>query len=63
MEAGMKNFMRSGYKAVTETWNVLQHEVRYDNDCMDMFCIIMCKIVIMECKCSQAQGEILLCIC
>jgi len=26
MEAGMGNFMRSGYKGVTETWNVLQHE-------------------------------------
>ena len=27
MEAGMGNFMRAGYKGVTETWNVLQHEV------------------------------------
>ena len=27
MKAGMRNFMRSGYKGVTETWNVLQHEV------------------------------------
>ena len=27
MEAGMRNFMRAGYKGVTETWNVLQHEV------------------------------------
>jgi len=26
MEAGMGNFMRAGYKGVTETWNVLQHE-------------------------------------
>ena len=28
MEAAMRNFMRAGYKGVTETWNVLQHEVR-----------------------------------
>lgn len=27
MKAGMRNFMRSGYKGVTETWNVLQHEL------------------------------------
>ena len=27
MEAAMRNFMRAGYKGVTETWNVLQHEV------------------------------------
>ena len=24
----MKNFHRQGYKGVTETWNVLQHEVK-----------------------------------
>ena len=24
----MKNFHRQGFKGVTETWNVLQHEVR-----------------------------------
>lgn len=28
MEAAMKNFHRQGYKGVTETWNVLQHEVK-----------------------------------
>ena len=27
MEAGMSNFKREGYRGVTETWNVLQHEV------------------------------------
>ena len=27
MESGMKNFDRQGYKGVTETWNVLQHDV------------------------------------
>lgn len=27
MEAAMKNFHRQGYKGVTETWNVLQHEL------------------------------------
>ena len=30
MMAGMKNFMLSeDYKGVTETWNVLQHEVKH----------------------------------
>ena len=57
MEAGMKNFMRSGYKGVTETWNVLQHEVKYCNGGMDMFYSIMCRIVMIECKCSQALGK------
>lgn len=27
LEAGMRNFMRAGYKGVTETWNILQHEL------------------------------------
>lgn len=27
MESGMKNFDRQGYKGVTETWNVLQHDL------------------------------------
>lgn len=27
MEAGMSNFKREGYRGVTETWNVLQHEL------------------------------------
>ena len=27
MEVAMRNFMKAGYKGVTETWNVLQHEV------------------------------------
>ena len=25
--AGMSNFLRGGYRGVTETWNVIQHEV------------------------------------
>ena len=29
LEAGMRNFMRAGYKGVTETWNILQHEVSW----------------------------------
>lgn len=27
MEAGMRNFFRGGYKGVSETWNVVQHEL------------------------------------
>ena len=37
VEPGMINFMRSGYKGVTETWNVLQHEVQYFHIEKDMF--------------------------
>ena len=28
MEKGMQNFNKEGYRGVTETWNVVQHEVR-----------------------------------
>ena len=28
MEAAMRNFSREGYRGVTDTWDVLQHEVR-----------------------------------
>ena len=28
MKEGMKNFMTPEYKGVSETWNVLQHEVK-----------------------------------
>ena len=27
MEAAMRNFSREGYRGVTDTWDVLQHEV------------------------------------
>ena len=27
LERGMRNFMRAEYGGVTETWNVIQHEV------------------------------------
>jgi len=27
MEAGMRNFFRQGYRGVSETWNVVQHEL------------------------------------
>ena len=27
MEKGMQNFGEEGYRGVTETWNVVQHEV------------------------------------
>jgi hypothetical protein len=28
LERGMRNFQRAEYGGVTETWNVIQHEVR-----------------------------------
>lgn len=28
MEDAMRNFSREGYRGVTDTWDVLQHEVR-----------------------------------
>ncbi len=28
MEKGMQNYNKAGYRGVTETWNIIQHEVR-----------------------------------
>ena len=28
MEKGLQNYGKEGYKGVTETWNIVQHEVR-----------------------------------
>ena len=44
LEAGMRNFMRSGYKGVTETWNVLQHEVQYCDAGIIFFAVLCSKL-------------------
>ncbi len=28
MEKGLQNYNKEGFKGVTETWNIVQHEVR-----------------------------------
>ena len=43
MEAGMRNFMRAGYKGVTETWNILQHEVSWEGRFPILIpCVVSC---------------------
>ena len=42
MEAAMRNFMREGYKGVTESWNVLQHEVRVLRVLRECMILVLC---------------------
>ena len=47
MKGGMRNFMVNGYNGVTETWNVLQHEVERCLLCIKMSsCFVFSSLVV-----------------
>lgn len=36
MEKGLQNYAKEGYEGVTNTWNIVQHEVRYQSDSSEL---------------------------
>ena len=38
MEKGLQNYGKAGYKGVTETWNIVQHEVSPNLAILSIIC-------------------------